>query len=95
MKSTGKLISEVAQRTRYLKAPVTEIIQALEDIINESVINGETAKFACVETGAKNIPAREGFTPKGKYYNTEAHTLPYAKVRPAFKKKYMELTSKK
>ena len=39
MKSTGKLISEVAQRTRYLKAPVTEIIQALEDIINERQSN--------------------------------------------------------
>ena len=95
MKSTGKLISEVAQRTRYLKAPVTEIIQALEDIINESVINGETVKFACVETGAKKITAREGFTPRGKDYNTDVRTLPDAQVRPAFKKKYMELTSKK
>ena len=91
-KTKEQLTREVATRTKYLKTPVGEIIEALEDIMSESIINGETIRFSCFEIGNKVVPPMKGINPKsGEPYISKEHTVPYAKIRPTFKSLYREL----
>lgn len=90
----SELIKEVARRTKYLKTPVGEIINTLEEVMNETIINnGGTIRFSCFEIGNKMIPAMKGINPKsGEPYDTKEHLVPYAKIRLTFKRLHRELT---
>lgn len=91
MKNTKDIIREVANRTKYLKTPVSEIIIAFQDVVEENVINGETVRLSFADIGSKTINARSGVSPKtGEEYFSPEHKVPYIKMRKRFKNFFKE-----
>lgn len=90
-KSKGDLVKEVAYRTKFLKGPVEEILNALDEIIQETIINGDIVRYSCFEGGTKLIKKMEGTNPRtGEKYIKEEHYMPYVKMRAIFKEKYKQ-----
>lgn len=88
--TTKDLISLVANETKFLKAPVEEIIETLEIIMENLIANEKTVRMSFVEMGVRNVKEMSGKRPgDGVPYSTPAHTVPYAKIRKTFKYKYL------
>lgn len=85
------IIREIAKKTDYAVAPVTEIVDALLDTMKEHVINGEDCRVGYLTLGNKMTARRVGKSPKtGEPFDVPEHSVPYVKLGPTFKKEYKE-----
>lgn len=88
-KTTRFLVKEVARQTGYLIAPTKEVIECLEKVMEDYIIRGYTVKLGPIEMGSKKYPRQAGVNPKtGEPFDSPEHTVPYARIRQNFKKKY-------
>lgn len=89
LKTKRQLSKEVAKKTGFLMAPVSEVLSALEESMHSSLLNGDTVRLGPIEFGTKTYPEQYGVNPKsGEPYHSPAHIVPYAKIREGTKKGY-------
>lgn len=88
--NTKDLISMVAHETMFIKAPVQEIIETLEILMENLIAEGKTVRLSFLEVGTRTVKEKSGTRlTDGEPYTTPEHTVPYAKIRKAFKYRYL------
>lgn len=88
-----ELVQEIAARTGFRVADVTEVYDCLMDIIEETVLNDGAINLPIIEIGSKMKPEKKNHWDgiAKKYIELPARPAPYIKFKRSFTLKYLKV----
>ena len=90
------LIKIVANETGYMVSDVKEVVEALFNTIEQSVIDGKDCNLGAYYFGSKITESKTVKDPRTQiYFEKKNYSTPFIKLLPGFKRKFKQAKREK